>query len=84
MSSGASAGPDQSGASGQLGASGQSSESGEIRVERIAPGGAGLVREASGRVVFVPGALPGDRLRLGVVQARRGVAFAESFELLGE
>ena len=35
-----------------------------MRVERVVPGGEGLARLPDGRTVFVPGGLPGDRIRI--------------------
>lgn len=41
-----------------------------VDVERIANGGEGVARDGDGRVVFVPGALPGERVRIEVVEER--------------
>lgn len=50
-------------------------------VEKLAFGGDALVRDSQG-VVFVAGALPGDRIVLGPVEKRRGTRFASSFKLV--
>lgn len=47
-----------------------------IEVERVVAGGHGLGRSASGRVVFVPGALPGETVEVRIVEARRDLAWA--------
>jgi len=55
----------------------------EVRVERMAPEGQGLARaEGSGRVVFVPCAAPGDRLRVVVESVQKGYALARAEEVL--
>lgn len=47
----------------------------ELTIDRLVPGGAGLAREATGphagRVVFVAGTAPGDRVEVAVTRARR-------------
>jgi tRNA/tmRNA/rRNA uracil-C5-methylase (TrmA/RlmC/RlmD family) len=48
----------------------------------VAAGGAGLAREADGRVVFVEGALPGERVRARLTDARRDFARAVAVEIL--
>ena len=53
----------------------------ELRVERLAYGGAGVAR-ANGYVVFVRGAVPGDRVRARVTKAKRSFAEADSVELI--
>ncbi len=45
-------------------------------------GGAGLAREADGRVVFVEGALPGERVRARLTDARTDFARAVAVEIL--
>ncbi|HYI61723.1 MAG TPA: TRAM domain-containing protein [Acidimicrobiales bacterium] len=42
----------------------------EVRVDGIAGGGEGVGRDGGGRVVFVAGALPGERVRAEVVEER--------------
>ncbi|MFH2126572.1 MAG: TRAM domain-containing protein [Pseudomonadota bacterium] len=49
----------------------------QLTIEDLASGGDGLAREASGRVVFVPGALPGEKVRAKLVQAKRDFGRAE-------
>jgi 23S rRNA (uracil1939-C5)-methyltransferase len=53
----------------------------ELRVDRLAYGGAGVAR-ANGYVVFVRGAVPGDRVRARVTRSKSSFAEAESLELL--
>ncbi|HMJ11325.1 MAG TPA: RsmD family RNA methyltransferase [Polyangiaceae bacterium] len=51
-------------------------------VERIVPGGEGFVRLPSGFAAFVPGGLPGDRIRALRVERRKGYLRAVEWELL--
>jgi 23S rRNA (uracil1939-C5)-methyltransferase len=53
----------------------------ELRVDRLAYGGAGVAR-TNGYVVFVRGVVPGDRVRARVTRSKRSFAEAESVELL--
>jgi 23S rRNA (uracil1939-C5)-methyltransferase len=53
----------------------------DLRVESLAYGGAGVAR-TNGYVVFVRGAVPGDRVRARVTKAKRSFAEADSIELL--
>jgi len=53
----------------------------ELEVEDLVYGGRGLAR-TNGYVVFVAGALPGDRLRAEVTKAKRSFAEARPVELL--
>lgn len=65
--------------------SGEAGDGGEeltLEVERLAAGGDGIARDASGRVVFVPGTAPGDRVHAVVVEARRRFARARVVEQL--
>jgi len=48
----------------------------------MAAGGAALGRDADGRVVFVEGALPGERVRARVTEARKDFARAVTVEVL--
>jgi 23S rRNA (uracil1939-C5)-methyltransferase len=48
----------------------------EVRAERLVAGGAAVAREPSGRVVFVDGALPGERVLATVTDERRDYAQA--------
>src|SRR5690606_795741 len=45
-------------------------------------GGDGLGRDADGRVVFVAGALPGERVRVRVTERRKDFARAVALEVL--
>src|SRR6266699_4357875 len=55
-----------------------------VSITRIAVGGDGVGRLSDGRVVFVPRAVPGDRIRLreGSLQRHRNFARAELGELV--
>jgi 23S rRNA (uracil1939-C5)-methyltransferase len=53
----------------------------ELAVESLAYGGAGVAR-ADGFVVFVRGAVPGDRVRARVSKSKRSFAEADSIELI--
>jgi 23S rRNA (uracil1939-C5)-methyltransferase len=53
----------------------------EVEVESLAFGGRGVAR-ADGLVVFVAGALPGDRVRVEVTKAKKRFAEARTVELL--
>jgi 23S rRNA (uracil1939-C5)-methyltransferase len=53
----------------------------EIEIESLAFGGRGVAR-TDGFVVFVSGALPGDRVRVEVTKAKRRFAEARTVELL--
>ena len=53
----------------------------EVEVESLAFGGRGLAR-TDGLVVFVSGALPGDRVRVEVTKAKKRFAEARTVELL--
>ena len=48
----------------------------------VAAGGAGLARDSGGRVVFVEGALPGERVRARLIDTRRDFARAVTLEIL--
>jgi 23S rRNA (uracil1939-C5)-methyltransferase len=54
-----------------------------LEVESLAYGGKGIARR-NGYVVFVAGALPGDRVRAEVTKAKRGYAEASALELIRE
>ena len=49
----------------------------EVAIESLAAGGEGVAHDANGRVVFVPLAAPGDRLRVRVVEEHTRFARAE-------
>src|SRR6185312_1683250 len=53
----------------------------ELTIDRLAYGGAGVAR-LDGYVVFVRGAIPGDRVRARVTKSKRSFAEADSVELL--
>lgn len=53
-----------------------------IRIEKIVAGGAGLGRAADGRVVMVPGVLPGEMARVAVKRTYRQYLEAELREVL--
>jgi hypothetical protein len=55
----------------------------ELTVEKLVPGGDGFLRLPDGQVLFVRGAAPGDRIRLGEVEKQRGALYAAEYELLG-
>ncbi len=59
------------------GAGGAGEAAVEVAVERIAVGGDGVGRDPDGRVVFVPGALPGERVVARVVETAPRWARAE-------
>lgn len=56
---------------------------GPVEVEKMAAGGDGLGRLADGRVVFVDGALPGERVHVRLVDERRDFARAVVEEIAG-
>jgi 23S rRNA (uracil1939-C5)-methyltransferase len=53
----------------------------ELEIETLVYGGRGLAR-SNGYVVFVAGALPGDRVRAEITKPKRAFAEARSIELL--
>jgi 23S rRNA (uracil1939-C5)-methyltransferase len=53
----------------------------EVEIESLAFGGRGVAR-ADGMVVFVSGALPGDRVRAEITKAKKRFAEARTVELL--
>ena len=53
----------------------------EVEIDSLAFGGRGVAR-ADGMVVFVAGALPGDRVRAEITKAKRRFAEARTVELL--
>ena len=54
----------------------------EVDIHGLTSDGDGVGRLESGQVVFVPGALPGDRVRVRLTTARKGIQLAELVELL--
>jgi 23S rRNA (uracil1939-C5)-methyltransferase len=53
----------------------------ELTIDRLAHGGAGVAR-AEGYVVFVRGAVPGDRVRARITKSKRSFGEADAVELL--
>jgi 23S rRNA (uracil1939-C5)-methyltransferase len=53
----------------------------EVEIDSLAFGGRGVAR-ANGLVVFVGGALPGDRVRIEITKAKKRFAEARTIELL--
>src|SRR5918999_539611 len=53
----------------------------DLTIDRLAHGGAGVAR-TDGYVVFVRGAVPGDRVRARITKAKRSFAEADSVELV--
>jgi 23S rRNA (uracil1939-C5)-methyltransferase len=53
----------------------------ELRIDRLAHGGAGVAR-CEGYVVFVRGAVPGDLVRARVTRSKRSFGEADSIELI--
>lgn len=53
-----------------------------LLVDRVAVGGDGIAREPDGRVVFVTGALPGERVRVEVTKRSRDYWRATAVEVL--
>lgn len=58
------------------------SEEAELVVSAVVAGGDGLARDDDGRVTFVAGALPGERVRVAVTQRRKDFARATVLEVL--
>jgi 23S rRNA (uracil1939-C5)-methyltransferase len=54
----------------------------ELAATTMAAGGAALAREPNGRVVFVDGALPGERVRARVTGVKKDFARAVAIEIL--
>lgn len=54
----------------------------DLAVQAIVAGGDALARDGDGRVVFVAGALPGERVRARVTEERRDFSRAVSVEIL--
>lgn len=54
----------------------------ELAPTAMAAGGAALARDAGGRVVFVDGALPGERVRARLTDSRKDFARAVALEIL--
>ncbi len=58
------------------------SEQIEVVIEKLVYGGSGLARLADGQTVFVPGVLPGERVRASIRKKRKGVLEASLVEVL--
>src|SRR6476646_1161039 len=54
----------------------------ELTVDRLAYGGNGVARREDGYVVFVAGAVPGDRVRAEVGKAKKAYAEARAVEIV--
>jgi 23S rRNA (uracil1939-C5)-methyltransferase len=54
----------------------------ELSIDRLAHGGAGVARTETGYVVFVRGAVPGDRVRARIGKSKRSWAEAELLDLV--
>jgi 23S rRNA (uracil1939-C5)-methyltransferase len=54
----------------------------ELTVDRLAYGGNGVARREDGYVVFVAGAVPGDRVRAEIGKSKKAYAEARAVELL--
>jgi len=54
----------------------------ELDIERLANDGSGIGHAADGRIVFVPGTAPGDRILARVTASRRKLLRAEIIEVL--
>lgn len=57
-------------------------EQNEWRVEKLVPGGAGFLRLANGQSAFVPGALPGERIRVELAEDHQSYLQATRWQLL--
>jgi 23S rRNA (uracil1939-C5)-methyltransferase len=53
-----------------------------VAIERVVAGGDGLAREQSGRVVFVPGTLPGEVVDVEITTAKRDFARGRLVEVV--
>lgn len=54
----------------------------DATVDSLATGGEGVARDGTGRVTFIPGTAPGDRVKLRVLKATSTYARAEVVELV--
>lgn len=54
----------------------------ELEVTALAAGGDGIARQDDGRVVFVEGALPGERVRAEVVEAKKDFARLQTIAIV--
>jgi 23S rRNA (uracil1939-C5)-methyltransferase len=53
---------------------GERGEPVRLRIEKVVAGGDALARDADGRIVFVPGALPGELVEVRILSAKRDMA----------
>jgi len=58
------------------------SEQTEVLIEKLVHGGSGLARLATGQAVFVPGALPGERVVVDIRKKRKGILEAALVRVL--
>ncbi len=58
------------------------SEQVEVVIEKLVYGGSGLAHLVDGQTVFVPGVLPGERVRANIRKKRKGVLEASLVEVL--
>ncbi len=58
------------------------SEPVEVVIEKLVYGGSGLAHLGDGQTVFVPGVLPGERVRANIRKKRKGVLEASLVEVL--
>jgi len=54
----------------------------ELRVTDLSRGGAGVSRDPSGRVVFIPFSAPGDRLKVRILEQNKRFARGEILEII--
>lgn len=54
----------------------------DLGITGVVAGGDGMARDDDGRVVFVTGALPGERVRASITESKRGFARAALVEVL--
>jgi 23S rRNA (uracil1939-C5)-methyltransferase len=54
----------------------------EVRIDRLAYGGDAIGRLPDGRVVFIPYALPGERVRVSLVEEKRHLVRAKLLEVI--
>jgi 23S rRNA (uracil1939-C5)-methyltransferase len=57
-------------------------ERAEVVIEKLVYGGSGLARLESGQAVFVPGVLPGERVRIEIRRKRKGFLEANLVEVI--
>jgi 23S rRNA (uracil1939-C5)-methyltransferase len=57
-------------------------EQAEVTIEKLVYGGSGLARLNTGQAVFVPGVLPGERVRVSIRRKRKGFLEATLLEII--